>query len=129
MDEAEEYYERKYNEMEKKLSDPKVSDKIDGYLRKISKLVDCAVEINFIIIPHVEKYEEIQGSDDYEIPEFPTMKLRDFIKHLQKEDGDMDVYVDPIYLKKGVNQIIDILITTDENKMIVVPIANKSKNQ
>lgn len=129
MDEAEEYYERKYSEMEKKLSDPKVSDKIDGYLRKISKLVDCAVEINFIIIPHVEKYEEVQDSEDYEIPEFPTMKLRDFISHLQKEDGDMDVYVDPIYLKKGVNQIIDILITTQENKMIVVPIANKTKNQ
>jgi hypothetical protein len=125
MDEAEEYYERKYREMEVKLSDDKILAKIDGHLKKISKLVDCGVEINFIIMPHVENYEEIQERDDYEIPEFPTMKLKHFIEHLKKEDGEMDVYVDPIYLKKGVNAIVDVLITTTEEKMIIVPIAIK----
>jgi hypothetical protein len=129
MEDAEEYYRQKYEEVQEKLNDPEINRKVENHLKKISKLVDCGVELNFVVMPHVENYEEIQDSDDYEIPDQPTMKLRDFITHLQSESGDMDVYVDPIYLKKGVNQIIDILITTtDSKKMIVVPISNKKIN-
>ncbi len=129
MDEAEEFYQKKYEDVQKRLADPDIGKKIDAALRRISKLVDCGVEINFIVTPHVENYEEIQDSENYEIPTIPTMKLSRFIEYLQQEkDGDMDVYVDPIYLKMGVNQIADILITTLEKKMIIVPIANKKKN-
>lgn len=131
MDAAEEFYKRKFESVQRKMADKKISKEVDKHLAEISKLVDCGVEINFVVMPHVENYEELQQSDDYSVPELPSMKLRDLIDHLKKEDKNMDVYIDPIYLKKGVNQITDILITTsDENngdtKLIIIPIAFKN---
>lgn len=127
MDEEAEYKKR-YEALNRKLSDPKVSNKVDDLLEKISKLVDCDVELNFMVTPHLDNYQDVQESDEYIIPEQTTMKLDDFIGHLNKEkDGDFDVYFDPIYLKNGVNEIIDILITTLDKKMIIVPISNNKK--
>jgi len=121
-------YKKRYEEVNKKLSDPTISSKIDKYLQKISKLVDCDVELNFTILPHLDDYAEMQESDEFVIPEYPTMKLGDFVNHLNKEqDGSFDVYVDPIYLKSGVNEIVDMLITTLDKKVIIVPISNNKK--
>lgn len=127
MDEEAEYKKR-YEALHRKLSDPRISNKVDDFLQKISKLVDCDVELNFMVTPHLDNYQDIQESDDYTIPEHTTMKLGDFIGHLNKEkDVNFDVYVDPIYLKNGVNEIVDMLITTLDKKMIIVPISNNKK--
>lgn len=126
MDEDE--YRRKFEEVNKKISDPKISKKIDNFLKKIAELVDCNVELNFSITPHIEEYAEMQASDDFIIPDAPTMKLQDLIEHLRKEEGNnFDVYIDPIYLNDGVNEIIDVLISNVDNKLIVVPISNKKQ--
>lgn len=121
-------YKKRYDEVNSRLSDPKISKKIDDYLKKIATLADCDVELNFQILPHMDDYSEKQESEDYTIPEYPTMKLSEFINHMNKEkDGEFDVYVDPIYLKSGVNEIIDVLLTTLDRKIIIVPISNNKK--
>jgi hypothetical protein len=121
-------YKRRYEEVNKKISDPAISSKIDKYLQKIAKLVDCDVELNFTIVPHIDDYSEFQESENFAIPEYSTMKLDDFINHLQKEhDKNFDVYFDPIYLKAGVNEIVDVLMTTIDKKVIIVPISNNKK--
>lgn len=120
-------YKKRFEEVNKKLSDPEISKKIDKYLQKIAKLTECDVELNFTVIPHLDDYIEVQESDEYQIPEFPSMKLNKFLEHMNKENSDFDVYVDPIYLKSGVNEIIDVLITTVDKKIILVPISNNKK--
>jgi len=121
----EEFYRKRYEEVSKKLADPVISNKIDNYITKISKLVNCDVELNFTFLPHMEDYAEKQESGEYVVPDAPTMKLQEVKNHLNKEDdGNLNVYIDPIYLTDGVNEICDILITTDENRMIIVPISN-----
>lgn len=122
-------YKKRFEEVNKRLADPKISDQIDKYLQKIAKLADCDVELNFTVIPHLDDYIEIQESEEYEIPEFPTMKLSDFLDHMNKEKFDYDVFIDPLYLKKGVNEIIDMLVTTVDRKIIIVPISNNKKTK
>lgn len=124
----EEEYRKRLEEVYSRITDKKISKKIDTYLRKISELTDCNVELNFSIIPELDKYQEIRDEDTYHIPEAPTMKLGTFVDHLNKEaDGELGIYIDPIYLKSGVNEIIDIIITTVDEKMILVPMSNKNQ--
>lgn len=120
-------YKKRFEEVNKRLADPEISAKIDKYLQKIAKLADCDVELNFTVIPHLDDYMEFQESDEFSIPEFPTMKLSDFLDHMNKENSDYDVFIDPLYLKKGVNEIIDMLVTTVDKKIIIVPISNNKK--
>ncbi len=120
---------KKFEEVNKKLNNPKISKKVDDYLKKISALVDCNVELNFSISPHGEDYSEIQDSEDYIIPEETTMTLIEFIDHIvgKETDNDLKIYIDPIYLKKGVNEIVDLLITTLDDRIILVPISNNKQ--
>ena len=48
-------------------------------------------------------------------------RLKDFISMLEDEDGDLKLSFDPIYLKKGINNINNMLITTIGDKIIIVP--------
>ncbi len=107
------------------MDNPKKAKKIENLLKEISEIVKCNVEINFVIQPYVDDYMAHQGSEEFSLPNQPTMKMTDVIESLNKENGHFDVYVDPLYLNKGVNEIIDILITTKDNKVIIVPISNK----
>lgn len=128
MNEEEEYRKRKA-EVDKRLSDPEISGKIDKYLAKIAKLANCDAELNFVITPYLDDYMEKQDNGEIELSNLPTMKLSEFVTHLKKEKTDFDVYIDPIYLKKGVNEIVDVLITTLERKMIIVPISSKKSTK
>jgi hypothetical protein len=122
----EEDYKKRFEEVSKKLNDPKISKKVDDYLKKIALLVDCDVELNFNVLPFVDDYSQIQESGEFKIPEHPTMKLHQLVDHLTKEhDQSLDVYIDPIYLRSNVNEIVDVLITTIDQKIIIVPISNK----
>lgn len=120
-------YRKRFEEVNKRLADPEISAKIDKYLQKIGKLADCDVELNFTVVPHLDDYMDVQESPEFSIPEFPTMKLNDFLNHMNNEKSDYDVFIDPIYLKMGVNEIVDMLVTTVEKKIILVPISNNKK--
>lgn len=126
----EEQYKKRYEEVQKRLSDPVLSKKVDNYIKKIAMLVECDVELNFLFLPHADDYADVQDSEDYKIPENKTMTLGTLLDHLMKEeDDDMKVYIDPIYLndKKGVNEITDVLTTTHGDMMIIVPISSNKK--
>lgn len=128
----EEEYKEKFEKINRKLNDPKISKKIDDYLKKISDLVDCAVELNFNVTPELDEYTEMQESDDYSMPDddVKTMTLGFFMNSLKKEKNEnFKLYLDPIYLNNGVNEIIDLLITTIDDKLILVPISNKKSKK
>lgn len=124
----EEDYKRRFEELNKKLNDEKVSEAIDECLRKISEMTNCDVELKFNVLPFKEDYSERQESEDYKMPDYPTMQLSQLVTHLNdKHNQEFDVYIDPIYLKEGVNEIVDVLMTTIDRKVIIVPISNKKE--
>lgn len=129
-DNQEERYRKRVEELNKKLQDVKIKKKIDNFLLKMTQELNCDVEILFNVYPEVDEYGDYMDSEEFEIPtEIPTMKLKDFVNHINKEDMNYNVFIDPIYLKKGLNEINDVLTTTLDNNMIIVPISDKSNKK
>lgn len=134
MEDAEEFFKKRYDELQQKLTDETVMKKVDQQLMKICKLVNCDVEITFTIRPHLDHYSEYQETDEFAVPtDVPTINLGILKKHLSKErDDNMNVYIDPIYLEKNkVNSVLDVLITTIDNDkgILIIPIANNNVKQ
>jgi hypothetical protein len=126
-DNQEERYKKRVEELNKKLLEPKIKKKIDNFLYKMTDELNCDVEILFNVYPEVDEYADYMDSEDFEVPtQIPTMKLKDFVNHINKENMDYNVFIDPIYLKKGLNEINDVLTTTLDDNMIIVPISDKT---
>lgn len=126
---SEDKYKERMIEVNRRLDEPKLKKKVDDFLRDMTKELNCEVEINFNVYPEAEEYEEYMDSDEFRIPTYtlPPMKLGDFVNHLTKEDFDYEVFIDPIYLKQGLNEVNDVLTTTVDRKIIIVPISHKNK--
>lgn len=126
MESSEEDYKQRILEIQRKLREPKMKERVDKFLLTMSKELNCEVELFFNAYPEVEDYEEYMDSEDFIVPrEVVTMKLGDFIDHISQEDRDFKMYIDPIYMKKGINEINDVLLTTVKDCVIVVPITTK----
>jgi radical SAM superfamily enzyme YgiQ (UPF0313 family) len=126
MESSQENYKRRMEEIDRKLKEPKISKKVDTFLEKISIELGCDVELSFNVHPEVEEYENYMESEDFIIPrEIETMKLGEFVDHLSQEDREFKVYIDPIYMKQGVNEVNNVLMTTVKDSVIVVPITIK----
>lgn len=125
-----EKYIKRVAEVNAKLNDPKIKKKIDTFINSMVKMLDCDVEVLFDVYPEVEEYDEYMESEDFKIPsEMTTMNLGEFINHIKSEDFNYNVYIDPVYLKKGLNEINDVLTTTVDNNMIIVPISHKNNKK
>lgn len=126
MESSEEDYKKRMLEIQRKLQEPKLKKKVDSFLLSMSKELKCEVELFFNAYPEVDDYEEYMDSEDFIVPrEVVTMKLGDFIDHISQEDREFKMYIDPIYMKHGVNEINDVLLTTVKDCVIVVPITTK----
>ena len=129
MESSEEHYKDRMVEIQRRINEPKNKKKIDTFLEKMSVELGCEVELSFNAYPEVDDYDEYMGTEDFIIPrETITMKLGEFIDHITKESREYKMYIDPIYMKQGVNEINDVLITTVKDSVIVVPITT-TKNK
>jgi ABC-type thiamine transport system substrate-binding protein len=120
----EEKYQKKLEEVKEKYNDPMINAQIESYLSEIEELLDCAVDLEFMIYPQAEEYQEHLDSGEVEFPKQETVPLKRVVEALQDEDEDYKVFVDPIYLKPGLNPISDVLVTTQNNNVIIVPVRN-----
>ena len=128
MESSEEKYIERIKEIEIKLNEPKMKSKVDKILKELSTELDCVVKFNFNVHPEIEEYEEHVNGEAFIIPRNVTpMRLGDFIDHLAQEDRDFKMYIDPLYMKEGVNEINDVLTTTVNDAIIVVPITTKKQ--
>lgn len=122
MESSDEKYVQRMQDVQEKLSEPAMKKKVNGMLSELSKELNCQVEFFFNVHPEIEEYE----IHDIIIPrENVPMKLGDFIDHISQEDREFKMYIDPIYMKKGVNEINDVLTTTIKDSIIVVPVTTK----
>ncbi len=121
----EEEYQKRNEELNKILANPRKAKKIEKLLKEITDITKCDVDVTFSISPYVDNYLRHQDTDKFKLPTLPTLKMENVLAALNKENGEFDVYIDPIYLNKGVNEIVNIFLTTKDNKIIIVPISNK----
>ena len=111
---------------------PELSNKINLYKDELSKIFEIDVDITLIFDDDVESYKsvfdgyEVNDEVEYDInTNNTTMVLSEFTNMLNDEDKNLNLSFDPIYLKKGINNIEDILITTYNDNIIIVPVRKK----
>lgn len=120
-------YIRKMKEIDRKLKEPKKSKEIDKFLLNLSKEFGCDFRLMYDFYPESDHYEEKLTDETYVPPrDVPTMTLGEFVNYINKEDSEFRVYIDPLYMKQGLNEINNVLTTVVENdKLIIVPISHK----
>lgn len=126
MESSEEKYSERIQQIQNQLNQPKMKKKVEEMLKELSRELNCHTEFNFNVYPEADDYQEHMASDEFVIPRGVVhMKLGDFIDHISKEDRDYNLYIDPLYMNKGVNEINDVLTTTVNNAVIIIPITTK----
>jgi hypothetical protein len=101
-----------------KLKNKKIKDELEKYILKIQSIFECDINISLVFNDN----EYVSGISDRET--FNTekkMPLADLINTLNSEDKSLYVNIDPIYLKDGINEINNILLTSIDDKLIIIP--------
>jgi hypothetical protein len=117
-----------------RLSDKSVKKELYDSIKKIEEIYGYPIDIALIITDMdsqlgIDTYNEdsynysmdMNYGDMLKKPDDETMKLSEFRKFLSEEDPDLKICIDPIYLKEGINEIGNVLLTTYDNKVIIVP--------
>lgn len=117
-----------------RLSDKSVKKELYDSIKKIEDIYGYPIDIALIITDtnetfgvdtyNEDSYRYGQEMDyDYMLkkPQDGTMKLSEFKQFLSEEDPELKICIDPIYLKQGINEIGNVLLTTYNNKVIIVP--------
>ena len=101
-----------------KLKNKSVKNNLEKHISAIQKIFECPISIS-LVFDNDDKYtnevteRKVYGEN--------KMYLEDFIKFLNSEDKSLHVNIDPIYLKDGINEIKNVLLTSMDDKLIIVP--------
>lgn len=124
--EGDNHFDDEIRRIENLLSTNKeVKRKLEGYIEKIQKLVDCDIDITFIPDDPFEKdyMDNLTGYEmDEDFEEQETLTLEKFLTFFSDEEKSMKLSIDPIYLHEKLNNIEDVIITTLDDRIILVPI-------
>ena len=115
-------------------NNPELREEIESNVSRLSEIFETDVNINLEYYPNVENYKEIFKKYDVNDIEKPIiqpdlespMMLSDLKTMLDDED-DLYLCIDPLYIKDGINDINDMLITTVNDRIILVPTVKKKK--
>lgn len=129
MNDFEDFLNKLKNKLE---NDPEMKRKVDEHISALEDIFETEVDVSIIYSSNVSEYREIY--DGYkeslvEPDEKSTMILDDFIEMLNNEEGHLKLSFDPIYLKEGVNNINNMLITTYEDNIIIIPTIAKKEEE
>lgn len=116
-----------------RLSNPEIKKELSDSIKKIEEIYGYPIDISLIIGEsdpiemdtfNEDSYDYMMRQDYKQLLEKPsdnTMTLEQLILFLTQEEGDLKVSIDPLYLKRGRNDIHNVLLTTFEDKVIIVP--------
>ena len=115
-------------------NNPELREEIESNVSRLYEIFETDVNINLEYYPNVENYKEIFKKYDVNDIEKPIiqpdlespMMLSDLKTMLDDED-DLYLCIDPLYIKDGINDINDMLITTVKDRIILVPTVKKKK--
>lgn len=126
-DEFDKFLEKLKNRLD---NDPDLKDKIQDHIDALEDLFEADIDVSIIYNSDVNEYREIYDAYKEELVEpdvESTMTLGDFLEMLNKEEMDLKLSFDPLYLKKGINNINNMLITTYDDNIIIVPTIKKEE--
>ena len=122
--------DKKLKEIERKLTEnPELKDELKELVNRIEDIFDTAIEINIVSNQSVDEYLGLFNEYDEKDLEYNAMNLGEFIDYLKEEERHLDVSIDPLYLKDGINEINNVILTTIDKKVIIVPMINKKENE
>jgi hypothetical protein len=104
-----------------KLKNRVIKEKLEKHMNEVQKIFECPISISLVFDGNLYS-EHIDERDEYLTPK--KMMLKDFIDFITEEDQSLYLNIDPIYLKDGINEISNVLITTLGDKAIIVPQIN-----
>jgi len=117
-----------------RLSDKSVKKELHDSIKKIEEIYGYPIDIALIVADlddplGVDTFNEDSYNYSMDMnydemlkkPSDETMKLSELKKFLSEEDPDLKICIDPIYLKQGINEIRNVLLTTYDDKVIIVP--------
>ena len=108
---------------------PELKEEVELIVTRLGDIFEADIDLNIRFDPNVEDYREEfikYEDDDFILADDDTMTVDDMITLLEDEEN-LYLSIDPIYLKNGINDIKDMLITTYENKIILVPVTEKKR--
>lgn len=111
--------------LNKKLKDPEIKKEVTDAIEKIEEIFETEIDISIIFNETVNDYKELFS--EYDLDDVPDLDDVLTLGHLktvldEETDDELKIGIDPIYLKeKGINNISDLIITTFEDKIILVP--------
>ena len=126
-----EYFEKQIKKIQSKLeNNSNLKEELDNHIKRIEEIFETNIEVNILIYKDIEEYKSVFNSyeieDNYE-PNEKTMSLKDLIDCLKKEENNLKVAIDPIYLNEGVNEINDLLLVGLDKEIIIVPKIKKNE--
>ena len=135
-EENEEEFNKFIDRIKDKLEDnPDLNDEIEDNIARLSEIFETDVNINLEFYPNVENYKETfkkYNVDDMKKsmlePDLESpMTLTDLKAILDDEEEDLTLCIDPLYIKDGLNDINDMLVTTLKDRIILIPTVKKKK--
>lgn len=107
-----------FKKVKHKLKNKKIKDELEKHIMKIQNIFEC--DINISLVFDKEDYPaKLHEREMFNVDN--KMYLSDLIDTLNSEDKSLVVNIDPIYLKEGVNELKNVLLTSIDDKLIIVP--------
>lgn len=115
--------------IEKKLNDnPELRTEIRAMHDKLEEIFETPIEITLVDNTLINDYENRYSMFVDTSIDDDTFTVREFIEYISEElDSNMKVAIDPCYLHEGINEINNLLLTTYDDNVIIVPQAKRNK--
>ena len=116
--------------IEKKLeNNPELREEIAFHIERMEEIFETNVEVYVVHSFGEDQYRDVFENYSDDDLNYESMTLGVFIDILKQEDKNLKVSIDPIYLKKGINSIEGVLLTTLNDKLIIVPTSKKDEKE
>lgn len=103
-------------------NNPEKRAQMEAAVQKIEDILGYPVDISVIMYDELLDYEEGLGNMEIELNDINDgITLGEFINYIKSERQEYKIVFDPLYLEKGLNTIENVLVTTIDDKVIIVP--------
>lgn len=109
-------------------SNPELKEEVSEMVLRLTEIFEAEIDLSIKFDINAEGYREEfvkYEEEDFQIASDDTMMVKDLKILIDEEEQDLHLSIDPIYLKTGINDIKDMLVTTYENKIILIPVTEK----
>jgi hypothetical protein len=115
-------FELFYENIKRKLTDPTVIKKIYNAKRDIEHALGCQIIISIANVEEEYAEELFNSLNNIGIDnKTNSMKLGFVVDYLSTEDRDLNVYIDALHLKPGVNPLSNLVLVAMDGYIILVP--------